>query len=309
MVLIVFLLVDLIAFIFQIYESQTRFAFISLLNCIIHFLATMSSNNFNHENNPARNNDMSREDSEDGGNRPSENNASANNHVYHRPARRGTVGRGYDVGYRDDEWKVPIASYIRRIDPFIGGRYPVGSNFRPGIQHNAQNHNRVFSSQTQSDHRSIIRSWLRQIFFKSEDNRRLKQSFRLVPSLLQYISWCLRNDNTPNRVTVHSVISDLGFTDPLDNPSSFFHTPEEIDRFTTFIYGLILSTNNGLPIQRTHKPVRYSKWLPKLPRDHANRILKTDDVFLVSHDTNVSLGDSPRNNDDNDAHSFTIHLL
>ena len=63
----------------------------------------MSSNNFNHENNPAQNHDMSREDSEDGGNRHSENNASANNHVHHRPAPRGTVGRGYDVGNRDDE--------------------------------------------------------------------------------------------------------------------------------------------------------------------------------------------------------------
>ena len=49
----------------------------------------------------------------------------------------------------------------------------------------------------------------------------------------------------------------------------------------TFVYGLILSAFNGLPIQRTHQPVRNSNWLRNVPPDHATRILRTDDVFLI----------------------------
>ena len=122
----------------------------------------MSSNDINHQNNPTQPDNMRREDD---GNRPSENNAPGNNAVPPRPAHSGAVRRGYDVGNRDNDRRMRTAAHIRRLDPFIGGRYPDGSNFRPGIQRNAHNHNRVFSNQTQSDHRSIIRSWLRQIFF------------------------------------------------------------------------------------------------------------------------------------------------
>ena len=255
------------------------FAFIFILNRFgFKYLATMSSNNVNHE-------DTSRD-----GNRPPQhnaqnaapNNAAQNNEDPPRLADGGGNPQLDQDGNRLANRQLRAAAHIRRLDPFIGARYPAGSNFQSGIQRNAQNHNRVFSRQTASDHRSIIRSWLREIFPRNDtDEPRLRRAFRLVPSLIQYIDWCLRNQNTPNRVTVHSVVADLGFTDPLDNPNSFFHSTEELDRFTTFIYGLILSAYNGLPIQRTHQPVRNSNWLRNLPADHVTRILRTDDVFLI----------------------------
>ena len=118
-------------------------------------------------------NDLNREDNSRNGNRPPQNNAvpeksSQNNEDPPRPAKGGHNPQADQDGNRHDNRQLRAAAHIRRLDPFIGARYPDGSNFQSGIQRNAQNHNRVFSRQAASDQQSIIRPWLCEIFSHHE---------------------------------------------------------------------------------------------------------------------------------------------
>lgn len=173
-----------------------------------------------------------------------------------------------------EEQQCQSVSDLRHVSPYHARQYPRGSNFRPGIQTDASRHWRVYSEQTPSDCRTIMCCFL----CNHVPKHNIRQAFRLVPAVCEYMHWCIQEYDYPKAFTIHTVLNFIGFVDPTIQRHAVFNSPHDLPEFYQLIYSLINSAIDNIPIQRIR-----SSWLPSLAQDDRSTIINTRDVFLTQH--------------------------